>query len=256
MRFRESFKTYRFISKNWSEEQEIHTLDDRPTWLVNPLDGTYSLLFLALTMFSGHDNFKNGNPNVAITLAFAVNSRVQVGLVLNPFTARLYSAVRGRGSFLSLLDAELSQQIRTTKVSVGSSLPRSFTLKTEMVAVSSTSSDTASVSSGSVSQKLVLSVIGGLSQNSGSVALDLCDVASAISDLKCCSDYQIWQIAAAWLIVIEARGMILNRNASEVEGTDMLREPNLGLKEFIAVRPMMEREETETFLMDYKALRK
>src|SRR5579859_7859037 len=164
--------------------------------MVTEPTGWYSPFFgvsLALITILGHDNFKNGNPNVAITLAFAINRRVQVALVLNPFNARLYSAVRGRGSFLSLLDAELSRQIRTTKVSVGSSLPRSFTLKTEMVAVSTTSSDTASASSGSGSQKLVLSVIGGLSQNSGSVALDLCDVASAISDIKSCSEYQIWE---------------------------------------------------------------
>ena len=89
-----------------------------------------------------------------------------------------------------------------------------------------------------------MSVIGGLSQETGSIGLDLCDVASAISDIKCCS-HKIWEVAAGWLIVVEAHGMILNSNASE--STDVLSEPELGLKEFIAVRPMMEREEREIY---------
>lgn len=95
-------------------------------------------------------------------------------------------------------------------------------------------------------------MIGGLSQESGSVALDLCDVAWALSDIKCCS-HQIWEIAAAWLIVIGARGMIL-RDTSELPGMDMLCEPFLGLKNFIAVRPMMKKEQAETLVMDYKVL--
>lgn len=194
-------------------------------------------------IFTGHDNFIKRNPNVAISIAFAVHGRVLVGLVLNPFTAHLYSAIRGRGAFLSLLDAELSRQIRTTKVSVGSSLPRSFTLRTEMVAVRKDTTESKQ-NSPMPTEKLVMSVIGGLSQETGSIALDLCDVASAISDIKRCS-HQIWEVAAGWLVVIEARGMILNSNAAE--GTDVLSEPELGLKEFIAVRPMMEREERESF---------
>jgi myo-inositol-1(or 4)-monophosphatase len=203
--------------------------------------------------FTGPDNFIKRSPNVAISIAFAVHGRVLVGLVLNPFTAHLYSAIRGRGAFLSLLDAELSRQIRTTKVSIGSSLPRSFTLRTEMVAVSKNTNTTGSKQNGPMSpQKLVMSVIGGLSQETGSVALDLCDVASAISDIKSCS-HQVWEVAAGWLVVVEARGMILNGNAAE--GTDAFREPELGLKEFIALRPMMESEERETFAnMGHKML--
>lgn len=204
--------------------------------------------------FTGPDNFIKRSPNVAISIAFAVHGRVLVGLVLNPFTAHLYSAIRGRGAFLSLLDAELSRQIRTTKVSIGSSLPRSFTLRTEIVAVSkNTNTTTGSKQNGPMSpQKLVMSVIGGLSQETGSIALDLCDVASAISDIKSCS-HQVWEVAAGWLVVVEARGMILNGNAAE--GTDAFREPELGLKEFIALRPMMESEERETFAnMGHKML--
>ena len=122
-----------------------------------------------------------------------------------------------------------------------------------MVAVpSDTCSGSSSISGGVTPQRLVLSVIGGLSQETGSVTLDLCDVASAISDIKSCSEHEIWEIAAPWLIVIEARGMILNRNASE--GTDVLCEPSLGLRDFIAVRPMMKREENESLVMDYKVL--
>jgi len=210
---------------------------------------------------AGHDNFIDGSPNVCISLAFSMNARVLLGLVLNPFTAHLYTAVRKRGAFLSLLDAELARQIRTTKISVGASLPRSFTLKTEMVAVSdaaggSTGTSTGDTSAGaSTPQRLVLSVMGGLSQESGSVNLDLCDVAAAISDIKCCGGWKAWEVAAGWLIVIEAQGMILDR--THTPGTamgTMVCEPRLGLREFIAVRPMMKREERETLVMDYKVL--
>jgi hypothetical protein len=34
----------RFISKSWTDGKGEDNLDDRPTWLLNPLDGTFLIL--------------------------------------------------------------------------------------------------------------------------------------------------------------------------------------------------------------------
>ncbi|HEX5541569.1 MAG TPA: inositol monophosphatase family protein [Micromonospora sp.] len=58
-----------------------------PLWIVDPLDGTA--------------NYARGHPYVAVSIAYAVDGVVQVGVVHAPFLNETFTAARGRGAHLN-----------------------------------------------------------------------------------------------------------------------------------------------------------
>lgn len=56
----------------------------RPTWIVDPLDGT--------------TNFIHGIPQFAVSVGVAVEGRVEFGVILDPCRDEIFSAARGRGA--------------------------------------------------------------------------------------------------------------------------------------------------------------
>ena len=56
----------------------------RPTWIVDPLDGT--------------TNFIHGIPQFAVSVGVAVEGRVEFGVILDPCRDDLFSAARGHGA--------------------------------------------------------------------------------------------------------------------------------------------------------------
>ena len=69
-----------------AEEQENYEeMLSGYAWILDPVDGTTNLIH------SFHAS--------AISLAFAFERKVMFGIVFNPFTDELYTAVRGKGAF-------------------------------------------------------------------------------------------------------------------------------------------------------------
>lgn len=58
--------------------------DDRPTWIVDPLDGT--------------TNFVQGIPQFAVSIGVAVNDRVDYGVILDPVKNDVFRGGRGLGA--------------------------------------------------------------------------------------------------------------------------------------------------------------
>lgn len=58
--------------------------DDRPTWIVDPLDGT--------------TNFVHGIPQFAVSVGVAVEDRVRYGVILDPVKNDVFRAARGCGA--------------------------------------------------------------------------------------------------------------------------------------------------------------
>jgi myo-inositol-1(or 4)-monophosphatase len=179
-----------------------------------------------------------------------------VAVILNPFTAHLYSAIRSRGAFLTLLDAELSLLLKTTNLPLKfDTAPPSLPLNTNIVPVH----NTATAQNGhhvGITYKLLLSVSVNSNQgqdSTGSLALDLCNVACGTADVKYSPRSRVSEVCAGWLIVVESGGMVLNGSAYN-NGTDLLKEPHLWAKDLIAVRAMLAKEEIESLAMDYKVL--
>jgi myo-inositol-1(or 4)-monophosphatase len=58
--------------------------DDRPTWIVDPLDGT--------------TNFVHGIPQFAVSVGVAIAERVQYGVIFDPVKGDVFCAGRGMGA--------------------------------------------------------------------------------------------------------------------------------------------------------------
>lgn len=67
-----------------SEERATSVDPRKPTWVVDPIDGTA--------------NFALGQAHVGISLALAIDGVVELGVVHAPFTRETFAAVRGRGA--------------------------------------------------------------------------------------------------------------------------------------------------------------
>jgi myo-inositol-1(or 4)-monophosphatase len=63
-------------------------LTDKPTFIVDPIDGT--------------TNFVHGYPNVCISLGLVVEKFPTIGVIYNPFLDQLYTGVKGQGSFVTI----------------------------------------------------------------------------------------------------------------------------------------------------------
>jgi inositol-phosphate phosphatase/L-galactose 1-phosphate phosphatase len=62
-------------------------LTEKPTWLIDPIDGT--------------TNFVHRFPFTCVSIGFAINKVPVVGVVFNPIINELFSAAKGKGAFLN-----------------------------------------------------------------------------------------------------------------------------------------------------------
>jgi myo-inositol-1(or 4)-monophosphatase len=78
-----------------AEESGRTTGDDRCQWIIDPLDGT--------------TNFAHGLNLYAVSIAFAIDGEVVVGLVFSPGNGELFAAVKGKGATLNDQAIEVSR---------------------------------------------------------------------------------------------------------------------------------------------------
>ena len=76
-----------FAGPGGSTENKPLELTESPTWIIDPLDGT--------------TNFVHGYPLVTVSIGFAVDRTLCLGVVYNPIMDELCSAVRGGGTHLN-----------------------------------------------------------------------------------------------------------------------------------------------------------
>lgn len=79
------FPDHHIISEEDSGQKDLSI--QHPTWIIDPIDGTVG--------------YANDQYQVAISIAFAVENKVQVGVVYNPFLDELFYASEGLGAFLN-----------------------------------------------------------------------------------------------------------------------------------------------------------
>lgn len=181
-------------------------LTNEPTFVCDPIDGTL--------------NFCHGFPNVAISLAFTVNKKPVVGVVLNPFRGELFTAIKNQGAFFSRFDGP------STKLPFKKNPIPMDSLNDCLVAVEwgnqrqgpnwelRTSVHNKLLSSKDTGGAMVHSV-----RSSGSAALDFCYVAAGWYDLFWEGGCWIWDVCAGWIIVEEAGGMVAGANPGEWDPT-------------------------------------
>ena len=155
---------------------------DEPIWCLDPIDGT--------------SNFASGMPYFSISLALIENGEATLGLVYDPALDECFTAKKGAGAWLNgqPLKAELSglSLDQTLAIIDFKRLPKAL------------------------AQRLVEEKPYGSQRNFGSVALELCWLAAGRAQLYLHGRQQIWDYAAAQLIISEAGAFACTLNNEAV----------------------------------------
>ena len=149
-------------------------------WIIDPLDGT--------------TNFIHGFPVYCVSIALAVNGRVEQAVVYDPTRNDLFTATRGRGAFLNERRIRVSKRtmLRDCLISTGFPFRPGDNFKQYMAMLGDVMQRTSGV------------------RRPGAAALDLAYVAAGFSDGFFETGLNIWDVAAGSLLVTEAGGLVGN----------------------------------------------
>ena len=161
-----------------SEEAGLVPGRDGDQWFVDPLDGTV--------------NYAHGIPVFSVSIAYAQNGVITLGVVFDPLREELFAAEKGQGAWLNG---------RRLKVSGATELQRSLLVTGFPYEIRTTSQD--NLENFSRFSKLSQGV-----RRLGSAAIDLCYVAAGRFDGYWELSLKQWDIAAGSLIAAEAGATI------------------------------------------------
>lgn len=172
---------YRFLVE---ESGEIDGKNQEFRWIIDPLDGTH--------------NFIHAIPYFCISIALEQTYRngtteIVAALIYDPIHNDMYTAERGEGTFLN----------GNRKLSV--SARENF--EEAMVVISSPHSKNDGPMNGQQLLSLAVETHASL-RYMGASALDLAQVAAGRFDVVCLMSQQPWDVAAGWLLVKEAGGLV------------------------------------------------
>eukprot|EP01102_Stenamoeba_stenopodia_P020263 TRINITY_DN7832_c0_g1_i1.p1 TRINITY_DN7832_c0_g1~~TRINITY_DN7832_c0_g1_i1.p1 ORF type:complete len:340 (-),score=73.42 TRINITY_DN7832_c0_g1_i1:61-948(-) len=168
------------------EKKKIH-LTDKETWVVDPLDGT--------------TNFVHQFPHVAVSIGLLINKEPTIGVVYNPILGELFTAIKGRGAFLSNTLLNIEPRLITT------SGQNDLTLS---LVASEYGSDRSKQRMDIVvnnSRVIVDNPCHGL-RSIGSAALQMSFVSAGRLDAYFETGIHVWDISAGTVLVREAGGFV------------------------------------------------
>jgi len=147
-------------------------------WIIDPLDGT--------------TNFAHEIPIFCISIAFAEADETQVGIILNPISGELFSAVKNQGATLNGRRIAVSTQSEISESLLVTGFPYDFQANLQSVIHRF--------------QQCLLAARG--IRRLGSAAMDLCYVACGRFEAFWEENLNPWDTAAGALIVEEAGGRV------------------------------------------------
>lgn len=176
--------THCFIGEESVAKGEPCILTDKPTWIIDPVDGT--------------TNFVHGFPFVAVSIAFAVNKELEFGVVYSCLEDKMYKARKGKGAFCDEEQIQVSdvKEIKKSIIISEHGTDRSPEKVTKIF---------------STMQKILCIPVHGL-RGSGTAATNMCLVASGAVEAFFEIGIHCWDIAAGAVIVKEAGGILLDVN--------------------------------------------
>ena len=171
-----------------AEESGSHNVkegDNRPTWIIDPLDGT--------------TNFLHGFPQFAVSIAMKQANQLQIGVIYDPMRQELFTAIRGGGARLNDRRIRMNPNTKLEGSLIGTGFPyyRYDYLDQYMEILKEVITKTAGV------------------RRPGSAALDLAYTAAGRFDGFWEFNLQAWDIAAGALMVQEAGGIVSDFNNAQ-----------------------------------------
>lgn len=198
---RRRFPTHRVIA----EESGGLSGQDCCLWYVDPLDGTV--------------NYAHGVPIFTVSIAYAQDGEMQLGVVYDPMQDELYSAWRGEGAWLN------GEPVRVSQVQ---------TLD-ESLLVTGFPYDIRTNPENNLDNYVRFSLISQGVRRLGSAALDLCYVAAGRLDGFWELRLSGWDVAAGGLIAAEAGAIVTDIHG----GPDYISPPQSILAAAPAIHPQM-----------------
>ncbi|KAM3593682.1 uncharacterized protein V6R79_019121 [Siganus canaliculatus] len=179
---KKKFPEHCFIGEESVAKGQPCILTDKPTWIIDPVDGT--------------TNFVHGFPFVAVSIAFAVNKELEFGVVYSCLEDKMYKARKGKGAFCNDESIKVSD-VKDIKKSIIISEHGTDRSKEKVTKIFSTM------------QKILCIPVHGL-RGSGTAATNMCLVATGAVEAFFEIGIHCWDIAAGAVIVTEAGGMLMD----------------------------------------------
>ncbi|KAF5530152.1 QA-X [Fusarium mexicanum] len=214
-----------------------YLVEDKPTWVVDPLDGTV--------------NFTHLFPMFCVSIALVVKGVPVIGVINAPFLRQFFSSCTGRGAWLN--ETQRLPLIRNPIPPMPANAPSACTFSCEW------GKDRRDIPDGNMSRKIE-SFVNMASERSGrggkggmvhgmrslgSATLDLAYTAMGSFDIWWEGGCWEWDVAAGFAILEEAGGLVTTANPpSDPETADITR-AHLGGRLYLAIRPAGP-SETET----------
>ena len=170
---RDRFPGHRILAEEGSAGGD----DARHRWIVDPLDGT--------------TNYATGLPSFCVSIAYEQDGEVTLGAIYDPLRDEMFLAQRGRGATLN--GRRLS--VSTTDVLLNGLLATGFPYDRALMPRS-------------LRQFALFSTRSRAVRRLGSAALDSAYVAAGRLDGYWEATICPWDIAAGWLMVLEAGGRV------------------------------------------------
>ena len=211
-----------------SSETKKVNLKDKPTWVIDPVDGT--------------TNFVHGFPFVCICVGLCVKKKPVLGVVYNPVLNEFYWGIEGKGSYMN--DKKLPLIKNTPIKSIQKSLfitEYGYFLGQEKL----------DIKVGNAKTMLSIPVHG--IRSLGSCALDMMQVARGGADFYFEIGIHTWDVAAATLIIRESGGAVVGYRRPEGLDNNILivDEPyDLNQRKVLCIRSTKEGKEFQSRLLE------
>lgn len=205
-----------------------YLVSEKPTWVVDPLDGTVNYVHLF--------------PMICVSIGFCVGGKAVAGAIHAPFLHQTYSAHRGGGAWLNQ-ETKLPLQ----NLPLPAEAPKGCIFSCEW------GKDRRNIPELNLSRKIASFVnmaaqmgesLPGMChgvRSMGSASLDLCFVATGAFDIWWEGGCWEWDVCAGFIIVEEAGGLVTTANPP-AEGSE-IPEAHLGSRLYLAIRGAQGTEE-------------
>lgn len=178
----------RFPEHGFLGEEGLSITGQRPgvRWIIDPLDGTV--------------NYAHSVPGYCVSIALEDAGRLRVGVVFDPIANELFTATAGGGAALNGRPIAVSRVTKLADAMMVASFAAGVTRE-----------------SPEITNFVEVLVQSQSLRRTGSAALNLAFVAMGRFDGYWATSTKAWDIAAGWLIVQEAGGVIAPFQNAELE---------------------------------------
>lgn len=204
-----------------------YLVDDQPTWIIDPLDGTV--------------NYTHLFPMFCVSIAFALNGVPVIGVINAPFLNQLFTSCRGKGAWLN----------ETQRLPLLSGQPLPENAPSGCVFSCEWGKDRRDLPDGNMMRKVESFMnmacerkgrggLGGMVhgvRSLGSATLDLAYTAMGSFDIWWEGGCWEWDVAAGIALLHEAGGLITTANPPADFETAEVPEVKVGGRLYLAIRP-------------------